>query len=98
MGVEYYLVCDDCKEYIDLHKSYYFANVFGQGQSESNHPKFDAPDTGGIKDRLDSFWAARGIWFLSRHIGHKRVNLMSDHDDDCFERMPNLKEVVKYEP
>ena len=92
MGVEYYMVCNKCKEYIDLHKSYYFAGLL-YGDSPPG-PKGTPNEY--IKNSLDSFWAGRGIWFMWRHKDCGKLKMHSDHDYDWFEFEPYLNEVFKF--
>ena len=93
MGVEHELTCKQCKEYIDLHKSYYFSDLM-----YAETPPPDAPnECTGIKTSLDSYWAGRGIWFLAKHRGHQGVVMNSDADDDWLvEQRAHYKEVFPY--
>ena len=84
MGVEYYVVCKDCKEYIDIHKCESFTNSMSGELPPS--PKDEPGRLSG------SWWEKRGVWFTWRHRRHD-IELRSDHDDDWFNDKPYLKEV-----
>ncbi len=96
MGVEHYLVCGQCKEYIDLHKAYAFsANVTNErppagAKIYSHNVQHDYYLNGG-------YWESRGLWFLWHHKGHQGIELMYDSNDDWYEKEPYLKEVFKHE-
>jgi hypothetical protein len=88
MGVEYYLVCGECKEYIDLHKAYEFSSVIRNAT-----PLAGLPDDFVLRG---GYWESRGLWFLWKHRGHKNIDLWSDTNDDWFDLEPNLKEVFSH--
>ena len=84
MGVESYLVCEECKEYIDLHKSRGFLETFFCKK---------APPAGIESDiKFNNYWDARGVWFSGQHQGHK-LKWMSDADDSWWSEHLNLKQV-----
>lgn len=95
MGVEHYLVCHECKEYIDLHKSYEYSMVVLK----------DRPPVGldckqsGFNDVVlrGGYWESRGLWFLWRHRSHKNIELHTDCDDDWYDLKPHLQEVFPHE-
>ena len=92
MGVEHYLVCHECKEYIDLHKVYKFNECL---RTSDTPPQLEFDDNGGPKTSLNNQWTVKGIWFLWAHRGHSNIKMHSDHDDDWFSIEPWLTEVVK---
>lgn len=88
MGVEYSIYCKTCKVHADLHKVYAFAGLF-------YHKNYDESfDDGGPKTNLNDYWSQKGFVFLLDHWGHD-VNLTSDHDDDCYDKLTHLTEVMK---
>lgn len=82
MGVEHYLVCNDCKQYIDLHKAYEFGMILRQNRP-SPGVKGDIPPYGYIQDiqLRGSYWESRGLWFIWQHRGHKGVEMRVDTDE-----------------
>ena len=86
MGVEHYVVCDTCKEYIDIHKNYQFSFL-----TNTNRPPIGNEDD----SILNSYWTSRAIWFMWNHRGHS-VELWADSDDDWFDKEPYLKEVFNH--
>lgn len=95
MGVEHYLVCRQCKHYIDLHKAYAFAQILWMErppagcdckESKCNHVTL----RGG-------YWESRGLWFLWNHLSHKDVELLTDLNDAWYDLLPYLEEKFPYE-
>ena len=87
MGVEYYLICGECKEYIDLHKIRSFYNI-----ATAEKPPLPS-------DYVNSelyYWEARAVWFLYKHRSHKDVEFLNDAGERFYELEPYLKEVFKY--
>jgi len=89
MGIEHYLVCKKCKEYIDLHKAYSFSMVIGK----------DRPPVGiDCKETVyndvvlvGGYWESRGLWFLWNHKAHD-IEVWTDSQDAWFDLEPNLTE------
>lgn len=94
MGVEHYLVCYQCKQYIDLHKCYAFSMVI-----EKDRPPIgvDAEETEFNDVVLNGgYWEARGLWFLWAHRGHTEINMWTDCIDEWFFLKPKLEEKYPY--
>lgn len=95
MGVEHYLVCGQCKEYIDLHKSYEFGMIINK-----DHPPVgvDCAETD-FNDVVlrGGYWESRGLWFLWHHRGHKDIELWTDSNDEWFDLEPNLIEKYSHD-
>lgn len=94
MGVEHYIVCRQCKEYIGLHKAYEFAHVI-----RANRPGvgFDCKETGFSDSKLKgTYWESRGLWFLWHHRGHSEIELWTDYSEEWFNLEPYLKEVFSH--
>lgn len=93
MGVEHYLICETCKEYIDLHKAYEFSMVIGTPRPPVG---VDCKESG-FNDVVlrGGYWESRGLWFLWKHRGHK-VELDTDCNDNWFDKEPYLKEVFSH--
>lgn len=89
MGVEHYVVCNQCKEYIDIQKSYAFYL-----HSVADRPPIDDPD-GSMK--MGGYWSGRGVWFMYQHRGHQGVEFDSDSNDNWFNKEPYLKEVFPHD-
>lgn len=87
MGIEHYLVCNECKEYIDLHKCYTFYRIC------NNYRPPKPKDEG----KFGSYWDARGLWFLWKHKGCGGVVMHTDCDEEWFDIEPLLKEVFPSE-
>jgi hypothetical protein len=95
MGVEYYLVCGQCKEYIDLHKAYSFSMVICAQRPPVGA---DCKESGFNDVTLKGgYWESRGLWFLWKHRGHKEIAAWSDTQDEWFDLEPNLVEVFPHE-
>lgn len=95
MGVEHYLVCNQCKEYIDLHKAYSFSHVIGGARPPVG---VDCEESGFNDSSLrGGYWDSRGLWFLWHHREHKGVEMYYDCNDAWFDLEPNLKEVFKHD-
>lgn len=92
MGTEHYLICDDCKEFIDLHKRYAFDILL----SAERPPIGNKDDCAGFGNK---YWDARGVWFLWHHKDHgSRIRMNWDTNDDWYDvDRPNLKEVFPHE-
>lgn len=91
MGIEHYLICDKCKEYIDLHKRYAFDRILRKERPPIvNEPGFG---DGG------QYWDARGLWFIWKHRKHGgRLRMQYDTVDDWYEMdEPALKEVYPHD-
>lgn len=90
MGVEYYVVCQQCKEYIDLHKAYAFSGVVDK---ERPPVAAECKETGFNEFELrGGYWESRGLWFLWAHRGHAGIELHSDSDDLWHDMEPHLTE------
>lgn len=87
MGVEFYLTCKTCMQYIDLHKAYDFHNIICR----------KTPPVGyeGDKEDLAYYWDGRGIWFLWNHREHK-LEMNSDSNDGWYDLEPKLSEVFPH--
>lgn len=94
MGIEHYVACGQCKEYIDIHKAYNFAALFRSEAPYPTEPQYP-PEFG--HDDFKGYWAARGVWFLAHHRGHSGVELWTDTQDEWFDLEPTLKEVFRHE-
>jgi hypothetical protein len=88
MGIEHYLVCNQCKEYIDCHKNYKFKYMI-----EQDRPPFD------FNDEVDfaSYWSNRAVWFLWNHRGHEGIEIHLDCNDECYDLRPYLKEIYPHD-
>lgn len=94
MGVEHYLVCKQCKEYVDIGKSYAFNSCLND--SRDTAPKNIVLNVDyGTKTSLNNQMTIKGIWFLWKHRGHKGIYATSDHCDEWWNEEPYLKEVDK---
>lgn len=99
MGVEHYMVCKQCKEYIDLHKAYVF------NRAVVNAPRPAPALKGWVKEiSMDGdellnggYWETRAAWFLWEHRGHTGVDMHYDCNDEWYELEPHLKEVYRHE-
>lgn len=93
MGVEHYIVCNKCKEYIDLHKAYAFSSVLRQ---ERPPVGADCKETGFCESVLrGGYWESRGLWFIWHHMGHELAE-WTDTNDEWFDLEPNLKEIFSH--
>lgn len=95
MGVEHYIVCGQCKEYIDLHKAYAFAAVV-----RSHRPPvgIECEETGFNEAVLyGNYWESRGLWFVWKHRGHNEIELHTDADEDWYDLEPKLTEKFSHE-
>ncbi len=90
MGVEHYLVCGECKQYIDLHKRYFFSALIQRKTPPIDYHKGDG------SWGFNNYWDARGVWFLWKHKGHRKIDLWTNANDDWFDLEPNLEEVFKH--
>lgn len=95
MGVEHYLVCNQCKEYIDLHKAYMFDLVCTSVRPMSGDPSCDSRYN--LCKLNGNYWESRGLWFLWKHKEHVGIEMMYDVNDDWYDKEPYLKEVFKHE-
>lgn len=97
MGIEHYLVCKQCKQYIDLHKAYCFGMTLTQPRPSPGVEGNFSP-WGYVQDiKLNgTYWETRGLWFLWQHRGHKDVELWTDDQDEWFGLKPHLEEVFKH--
>lgn len=95
MGVEHCLVCEQCKEYIDLHKAYNFASVV---RNERPPVGIDCEESG-FNDVVlrGGYWESRGLWFLWQHRGHTGIDMKTDLEDSWYEDEPHLKEVFNHD-
>lgn len=95
MGIEHYLVCEQCKEYIDLHKAYDFSGVIFSSRPTVG---VDCKENG-FNDRhlKGGYWESRGLWFLWNHRGHIGIEMYYDCDDEWFDKEPYLKEVFNHD-
>lgn len=90
MGVEHYLVCRQCNQYIDIHKSYSFSLVIGL---ERPPVGCQCAETGFNESLLNGgYWESRGLWFLWHHRGHKGIEMLTDSYDEWFQIEPILEE------
>lgn len=97
MGVEHYVVCGQCKEYIDIHKSYAF-----RVKTEDERPPVGVEIY--LQDNVQhdylltgGYWETRGFWFLWKHKEHRDIEIWTDSKDEWYDLEPNLKEVFKHE-
>lgn len=88
MGVEHFLVCYDCKQYIDLHKAYSFDRVL-----KEERPAIGIDDTGSI---VGDYWDTRGLWFIWNHRSHD-LKMNYDSCEEWYDLKPKLEEVFPYE-
>jgi hypothetical protein len=94
MGIEHYLVCGECKQYIDLHKAYGFYTT-----CNSTTPPIgvDCGENGFNDSRLSGgYWDGRGLWFLWKHRGHNGIDIRTDTEDKWYDDEPYLKEVFPH--
>lgn len=90
MGVEHYIVCKTCEEYIYLNKAYYFSAVLG---AERPPVGINGEETGIWESVLvGGYWESRGLWFIWHHRGHT-LEAWDDCSDPWHDYEPNLKEV-----
>lgn len=85
MGVEYYLVCDKCKEYIDLHKGYSFSILCG-----ASRPPVE------VEYPLNAYWDGRALWFLWHHKDHGDEIYLTSDESNWYNEEPYLKEVFPH--
>lgn len=94
MGVEHYMVCHKCKEYIDLHKAYAFSAVLND-----ERPSYGPEDVSSSMFRIlnGNYWETRGLWFIWHHRSHgSELRLHVDTDNEWWNLEPNLKEVFPF--
>lgn len=84
MGVEHAAKCDDCKEWIDLHK------LYCSRLAARKSPFVDGSDIDVV--RRDAYWFQRWTWFLLNHWGHK-VGMDYDTGDTYYEMTAKYKEL-----
>lgn len=65
MGVCYFVVCNTCKKYIDIHKRSYFTDVIGETQHG---------------DHRHEAWGDKALKFTWDHRSHE-IELRSDQGD-----------------
>jgi len=99
MGVEHYIVCNQCKEYIDCHKAYDLSMVIHDERPAPGKLNKDTDDGGMMHDKFlrGGYWESRGVWFMWKHRGHQGVEMEYDTSDDWYDKEPYLKEVWKHE-
>ena len=85
MGVEYYLVCQECKEWIDLHKAYKFFSWVENWR----------PPKGG-DFTFNNYWDGRAVWFMWKHKEHKGIEVWTDCNDEWWNLRPYLTEVFEH--
>ena len=95
MGVEYYLSCLDCKEYIDLHKAYAFNAISNADRPPVGYAKNGPRETSEFV-LYGGYWESRGLWFLWKHRGHN-VEMHNDCNDDWYDLEPTLVEVFPHD-
>lgn len=84
MGVEHYLVCEKCKQYIDCHKCYMTVMI-----CDNPSPIIDGEQT-----IIEGYWGGRALWFLWQHKSHgKYVKWYRDTNDNWWDLMHQLEEV-----
>jgi hypothetical protein len=76
MGICYYGVCLDCKEYIDLDKFYSFSPW-------KSHADIDKENFDEYKTDSYIYRSLRLQWFISQHDGH-RLSVGTEHELDIF--------------
>jgi len=87
MGVEHYLACSKCKQFIDLHRAYAFAGLL-----DRKTPPVSDDYTG------NAYWTGRGIWFLWNHKNHgEHMFLSTNAGDDRIDENPAYSEVFPHE-
>jgi hypothetical protein len=87
MGVEFYITCLDCKQYIDIHKAY-----------RMNRLSYNwAPPSKSEDDLMlnNPYWDSRGTWFLWKHVSHK-IKMRSDAEDSWWQESAYFTEVFPY--
>lgn len=89
MGVEYYIVCNECKEYIECHKCYELSILLEK----------ITPPVGYETDpkTWNYYWVARGVWFMWKHRGHKDIEIENDCYEGWYDKEPFLKEVFPHD-
>ena len=99
MGVEHYLVCKTCKQYIDLHKAYEFGRIIYRETPPSGAGQvIDKSGSDGKDFIRGGYWESRGLWFLWKHREHcPGVALWTDSNDDWYDLEPKLEEVFRHE-
>lgn len=98
MGTEFYVTCEECKRYIDIHKAYSFSAITN---AERPPVGVDCVETEFREVILNgNYWESRGLWFLYQHRGHKGVCLRCDEDElwwkdesDYVEVFPHKKDL-----
>lgn len=97
MGIEHFLVCTQCNEYIDLHKAYEFNRVLN---SNSGRPPvgIDCKETGFNDSVLrGGYWESRGLWFIWTHRNHGgKIEQWYDSSDEWWDLSPHLTEVFPH--
>lgn len=91
MGVEHYLICKKCKEYIDLHKAYAFSAVLS---AERPPVGVDSKESG-FNDVVlrGGYWESRGLWFIWKHREHgSEIEMQTDANDHWYDIEPHLTE------
>ncbi len=88
MGICYYCVCHDCKEYIDLDKFYSWS---AYSDDDSGYADIDKEDFDDYKNDGFIYRSLRLHYFIAKHPGHRIEVLTENH----FET-DNLKEVYPW--
>lgn len=92
MGVEHYMVCDKCKQYIDLHKAYWLSQTINNYRPPlwETVNKEDAP--------FQKYWNGRALWFLWHHKNHgESIKMWFDTSDEWWSICYELEEVFRSE-
>lgn len=88
------VVCDTCKEWIDVHKRWdvYFAAI------ETPWPYEDRPDPYvDYAESINRYWGGRAIWFIWHHRKHDIRWLTDSQYDDYYKVADSYKEVFTHE-
>jgi hypothetical protein len=95
MGIEHYLVCHKCKEYVDLHKSYEFGMIL---RTDRPPVGVDCQETHFNDVFLrGGYWESRGLWFIWHHKDHgSELKMWTDDEEEWFDIEPSLIEKFAY--
>lgn len=88
MGIEYYPVCRDCNEFIDIHKCHVASTLMCESR-----PFYKDEDIQKLTHH--EYWLGRFVWFLTHHIGHK-VELLNDCNDETWDMKLDYNEVFPH--
>lgn len=87
MGVEHYLTCHKCKQFIDCHKCYRTSRLFHNS----------AVPTKDETTWIEPYWGSRAFWFLAQHKDHgDQVVFTCDCDEEDAKHNLGYEEVLKH--